>query len=109
MAAIAVVQWQTNQTFSPALYLRLAIGLVFVACFMAWRTEHRKFQALEGRLAAPDMAGSIGSINVIAIGRDTVVIVGGLIVNPFGPPSVVTNWDVTLEFPDSLPRLPSRS
>lgn len=92
----------------------LAVLFFGVASFQAWDDEHKNLTALQKRLASPELTVVI---NAVYWGGDDghrlVMIVAANILNPFGPPTSLVDWKVSLredgrDVEGEIPMLPEK-
>ena len=86
-------------------WLFTVVGLIciFWSGYLAWRDEHRALVNLQERLRSPEFTGELGHFSLCSAGsksQDTLIVVMGSIVNPYGPPCAILNWSMKLVFPD---------
>ena len=126
-----------GQTLSTTVLVGLAVLLMFMACFLAWKDKHEELErehealtALQERLKSPELTGEITQCIFRKIGTRLELFLGGYIANPTGPPSALVKWkielispvlhvygniqpppqnDINLEFPEGTMHFPSQN
>ena len=80
----------------------ISIGLLclFVAGFQAWNDKNTALISLQERLKSPELIGELSALMDGSFNGVPIIVVGGTIRNPLGPPSGVVGWKMNLEFPD---------
>jgi len=98
-----VVLWfgVKEKTMPRKVALVLAALFLLMAFFKAWQDKSQKLIALQAQLKSPGFSGQLGSAWWGSYKGKLLVIVGGVVTNPFGPPSAAINWKMSLEFPGS--------
>ena len=93
-----------GQAMNKKWYALLFIVLFILgASFMVWKDKNNQLIVLQSKLKAPQFGGELHDIHAITndyIKDSVTIIVGGEITNPFGPPSAITNWQMTIKLPD---------
>lgn len=84
-------------------FIVVGVLALFCAGFLAWKDEHIKWQALAERLRTRELRleeeGTSEWWGTRESDKRFMLVVGGALSNPHGPPSAVINWRMQLEFP----------
>jgi len=66
--------------------------------YAAWKDKNDEVVNLRARLAAPRFEGRITALSSMTTPSGAVLLAGGILMNPTGPPSVAIDWQMHLEF-----------
>jgi hypothetical protein len=85
------------------LFVCVGTACVFWAGYAAWKDKTQQLLVLQERLKSPELKLEIGNTWWGSRDGHLQFILSGLLSNPHGPDSGVTNWKLTLDVPDSTP------
>ena len=83
-------------------WLFICVGLIclFWAGYATWNDKNQALIALQERLKAPELGGNFDIATGFSEKGHRFIFVNGLITNPLGPPTAITNWEMNVEYPD---------
>lgn len=97
---IGLLQWFGVWKMPKGIYALVFLGCFFVgANFVAWKNQHEKLLALEIRLASPEFKLRTDVCAWMSYDDKLAIIQTGVLSNPLGPPSGVSEWSMTFEAP----------
>jgi len=97
---VVVIITQASPVWTLWATFGLAVAMLLVGSFLAWKDEHQKVIALEDRLRSPRFHLQSGITWYVTRESDNRfgIFVSLVVMNPHGPPSGAYDWRMDLEF-----------
>ncbi len=81
-------------------FIIFIVFFIIGSSFVTWKDKNDELIAIQNKLKSPQFNGQIEGYQLIASSKSVTLIMEATIKNPFGPPSALTNWKMTIKFPD---------